>query len=174
MTALSDVAAGFVLEAHTVHQRCQRNSRHARADDARIQPGHIQQRVEKVFHDIHGPPDVGDDRASVSRQRLLLKCVHEEAQRVQRLTQVVTSRRQESGLGNVSFLGRLARLFSNLVLIAQLVDEIDVLEPKRDGSGDGPGDAVSEVGGGRDEHEEHRAQRHVDRVTFQEERHRGE
>src|SRR3569833_2514881 len=71
-----------VLDAHTLHQRRQRNGGYAGPDDAGVQPRNIEQRIEKVFHDVHGSSDVGDDRAPVRRQRLLLQSVHKETQRV--------------------------------------------------------------------------------------------
>src|SRR3569832_518086 len=105
---------------------------------------------------------------------MLLKCVYEEAQRVQRLTQIVFCCCLVSRLGDVGFLSRLTGLLGNMMLSAELVDEIDVLETQGDGTRNRPRDAVGEVGGGRHEHKEHRAQRHVYRITFHEERHRSE
>ena len=48
---------------------------------------------------------------TVRRQRLFLQRVNKEAQRMERLTQIVTRRGQESRLGDVGLFRRFTRLF---------------------------------------------------------------
>ncbi len=120
-----------VLEAQAVKHGRQRNGRDAGLHDSSVEPGDVQEGVEQLLHRIHGPAYVADDVPLPGSQRRLLQRLHEQTQGVQGLAQIVARRREKTRLRDVGALG-------GILLIAQLRDQPEVLEPQRDGLGDEP------------------------------------
>jgi hypothetical protein len=78
-----------------------------RMQAARIELGHVEQRLEEPVHDAHRLCELGDDGREVGARRTPLERRCEHADRVQRLAQVVARRRDEARLGGCRLLGRI-------------------------------------------------------------------
>jgi hypothetical protein len=114
---------GFELAEHGL----EREGLRIGLDHARFQAGEVEQGVEHLAGGPGGAVHVGQQVGLAFVQRGAAERGDEQPQRVQRLAQVVTGRRQEDRLGAV-------RLFGAQGFGAQLLDELQVLETQEDGA----------------------------------------
>ena len=111
-----------IFEGEPLEHLRERNRVEPGADRSRVEPRNIQKRVEQLLHRIHGAAHVADELVSVGRQRSVLQRLHEQFESVQRLAQIVAGYSEEARLGDVRLLG-------GLLLSAQLLHQLEVLQP---------------------------------------------
>src|SRR5882757_1661400 len=158
---------GTVLEANLVEDGGERDSCYVRLDHPRVESRDVQEGVEQFLHRINRPADVADDLTLACRQRRLLERLDEQAERMQGLAQIVAGSGEESRLGNV-------RILRGVLLLTQLADQAQVLEPQVDGFVDQPVNAQRKGCHQRQVHEHQHAGYDMQRVVLAQKQDRGQ
>src|SRR5205814_1050664 len=115
-----------IFVAYALEQRLNRECFETRLDNAGVKTRDIQQRAEQIVHGAYRAVDMVDQSLCFNIHRPGAQRADEHAQRMDRLAQIVTCGREEARFCQV-------RLMSQIALVAQLADEVDIFktQPQR-------------------------------------------